>query len=42
MVLGMAKAAVCNFGELELGLYLLGKIFKTDFAEGKLIVCSQF
>lgn len=38
----MAKAAVCNSGELKLGLYLLEKIFKTDFAEGKLIVCSWF
>lgn len=38
----MAKTAVYGSGELELGLYLLGKIFKPDFAERNLLVCSLF
>jgi len=34
----MAKAAVCSSEELQLGLYLRGKILKPDFADGKLVL----
>lgn len=32
----------CSSEELEFGLYLLGKVYKPAFAEGKLVVCSLF
>lgn len=38
----MAKGALCSSEELEFGLYLVGKVYKQDFAEEKLVVCSLF